>query len=62
MSVRDEFFLPGEDDPVLHQGLGGAVADPQVFDKNSLAGSLQGSLVGSRRELGGGAWPPPNSP
>jgi hypothetical protein len=60
MSVQDEFFLPGDDDPVLHQGLDGAVADPQVFDENSLAGSLHGSLVGSGRELGGEALPPPN--
>jgi hypothetical protein len=60
MSVHDEFFLPGDEDSVLHQGVGGAVADPQVFEGSSLAGSPQGSLVGSGRELGGGARPPPN--
>ena len=60
MSVQDEFFLPGDDDPSLHQGLGEALADPQVFEENSLAGSLNGSLVGSGRGLGGGARPPPN--
>jgi hypothetical protein len=31
-----------------------------VFDENSLSGSLHGSLVGSGRELGGEALPPPN--
>ena len=60
MSVQDEFFLPGDDDPSLHQGLGEDVGDPQVFDANSLAGSLNGSPVGSGRGLGGGARPPPN--
>ena len=60
MSVHDNFFLPGDEDSVLHQGVGGAVADPQVFEQNSLAGSPLGSLVGSGRELGGGARPPPN--
>ncbi len=60
MSVHDNFFLPGDDDSVLHQGVGRAEADPQVFEGNSLAGSLQGSLVGTGRDLGGGARPPPN--
>ena len=60
MSVHDNFFLPRDEDSVLHQGVGGAVADPQVFEGNSLAGSPLGSLVGSGRELGGGARPPPN--
>ncbi len=45
MSVHDEFFLPGDEASVLHQGVGGAEADSQVFEVNSLAGSLQGSLV-----------------
>ena len=55
MSVHDDFFLPGDEDTILHQGVGGAVADHQVFEGNSLAGSPQGSLVGSGRELGGWA-------
>jgi hypothetical protein len=52
--------LPGDEDSILNQGGGGAATDPQVFGGNSLAGSQQGSLVGSGRNLGGGVLPPPN--
>jgi hypothetical protein len=57
MSVHDDFFLPGDQDPIPHQGAGEAAADFQVFGGNSLAGDQQGSLVGSGRNLGGGYLP-----
>ncbi len=60
MSVHDELFLPGDEDPILHQGGVGAAPDHQVFGGNSLVGSQQGSLVESGRDLAGGNLPPPN--
>jgi hypothetical protein len=60
MSVHDDFFLPGDEDSILNQGVEGAARDPQVFGGNSLAGGQQGSAAGSRLNLGGRGLPPPN--
>jgi hypothetical protein len=60
MSVHDDFFLPGDEDSILNQGVEGAAEDPQVFGGNSFAGGQQGSAVGSRLNLGGRGLPPPN--
>jgi hypothetical protein len=60
MSARDDFFLPGDEDSILNQGIEGAAGDPQVFGGNSFAGGQQGSAVGSRLNLGGQGLPPPN--
>jgi hypothetical protein len=60
MSVHEDFFLPGDEDSILNQGVVGAAGDPQVFGGNSLAGGQQGSAAGSRLNLGGQGLPPPN--
>jgi hypothetical protein len=60
MSVHDIFFLPGDEDSILNQGVEGAAGDPQVFRGNSFAGGQQGSEVGSRLNLGGQGLPTPN--
>ncbi len=38
MSVYDDFFLPGDEDSILNQGVEGAAGDPQVFGGNGFAG------------------------
>jgi hypothetical protein len=60
MSVHDDFFLPGDEDSILNQGIEGAARDPQVFGDNSFAGGQQGSAAGSRLNFGGRGLPPPN--
>jgi hypothetical protein len=60
MSVHDDFFLPGDEDSILNQGVEEAAGDPQVLGGNSFAGGQQGSAVGSRLNLGGQGLPPPN--
>ena len=60
MSVHDDFFLPGDEDSILNQGVEGAAGDPQVFGGNSFAGGQQVSAAGSRLNLGGQGLPPPN--
>jgi hypothetical protein len=60
MSVHDNFFLPGDEDSILNQGVEGAAGDPQVFGGNSFTGGQQGSAVGSRLNLGGQGLPPTN--
>jgi hypothetical protein len=60
MSVHDKFFLPGDKDSILNQGVEKVAGDPQVFGGNSLAGGQQGSAAGSRLNLGGQGLPPPN--
>jgi hypothetical protein len=60
MSVHDNFFLPGDKDSILNQGVEGAAVDPQVFGGNSFAGGQQGSAVGSRLNLSGRGLPLPN--
>jgi hypothetical protein len=59
MSVHDNFFLPGDEDSILNQGVKGAAGDPQVFGGNSLAGDQQGSAARSRLNSGGQGLPPP---
>jgi hypothetical protein len=60
MSVHDDFFLPGDEDSILNQGVKEAAGDPQVFGSNSFAGGQQGSAVEYRLNLGGQGLPPPN--
>jgi hypothetical protein len=60
MSVHDIFFLPGDEDSILNQGIEGAAGDPQVFGGNSFAGGKLGSAAGSRLNLGGRGLPPPD--
>jgi hypothetical protein len=60
MSVHDIFFLPGDENSILNQGVEEAAGDPQVFGRNSFAGGQQRSAVGSRLNLGGQGLPSPN--